>query len=119
MSEIQDDGQGLLTRLRSLNHALSLEKVRIQGAFEERTDGVVQEREVVQRRIERLRPMVQAELATEQQEVQYVLSLHRRRQLDEQYHELRESVAQLNLMDSPLVLGETVELEGATTEVDT
>lgn len=119
MSEIQDEGQALLTRLRGFNLALSQEKLRLQGTFEQRVDGVVREREVVQRRIQRLRPLVEAELATEQDEVQYVLALHRRDQLDRQYHELRESVAQLNLVDETVTLEETVELDGAQAQVDT
>lgn len=118
MSELQDEGRALLDQLRAVNLSLVLEKSRLQGLFEQRVAEVEDERETVQSTIDRLRPMVAADLAPESDEVEYLVALHRRQQLDDLRFELREAIAQLNLPVETLTLRETAELDGVQVEVD-
>lgn len=118
MSELQDEGRALLDQLRSVNLTLSIEKRRLQALFEQRAERDANERDDVQSTIDRLRPMVSADMATEVDEVEYLVALHRRSQLDQLRFEMRESIAQLNLPVETLILQESVELDGTQTVVD-
>lgn len=115
-----DDATELLDELRLMNLEMSEEKARLETIFQSRAEEVDRERDSVQRSVSLYESVVAQDRATEEDEVEYVLALKRRLDLDAEYADLREAVALLNLpAEADNLSGEVGEVDPSPEEVET
>lgn len=86
-------------------------KVKIEKMVEEAYAVAASRRAEVDQEIAELQPTVALDLATDEDQVEYVLLLNERADLDRQMYELTEAAGQLNLPNEDVETYEEVSLE--------
>jgi len=116
---LNDDAESLLDRLKVFNLDLSREKRRVETDLEPLLEDLDKQRKAAQSIVNSLQPLVEAGLATEEDQGEYILALKRRKALDEEYYELTEMLSGVNLPNEDSTPWTEIELFDETIKIET
>lgn len=95
--ELRTRGQQALNDSNALLLEMAKAKASVHSALEAALLVLVRGAEVIQEQIEEARPLAELGVATETEEVEYTLLLHRRRANEEGQYQIKEAIGQINL----------------------